>query len=144
MIFQEKPEGFSPKFEVVSCFLEHDGKILLLHRQDHKPEGDTWGVPAGKVDSNEDIYEATLREIREETGVSLGKEQLTHGHKLFVRYPGYDFFYHIFHAALAERPVISISSNEHKTYTWVTPQEALGMNLIQDEDACINLFYFNK
>ena len=141
MIFQEKPEGFSPKFEVVSCFVEHDGHILLLHRQDHKPEGDTWGVPAGKVDPDEDIYEATMREIREETGLHIQKEQVKHEYKLFVRYPEYDFYYNIFHVALSERAVISISPNEHKTYEWVTPNDALTMNLIRDEDACIKLFY---
>ena len=141
MISQEKIDGFSSKFEVVSCFLEHEGNILLLHRQDHKPEGDTWGVPAGKVDSDEDIYEATVREIREETGISLKKEQLTHGYKLYVRYPKYDFFYHIFHVTLSKKPIVSINSHEHKTYTWTTPQKALEMNLIQDEDACIKLFY---
>ncbi|MEI6774245.1 MAG: hypothetical protein WCL18_05665 [bacterium] len=42
MIFKDKPENFAPKFEVVSCFVEYDNKILLLCRQDHKPEPNTW------------------------------------------------------------------------------------------------------
>ena len=50
MLYKEKPENFTPKFEVVSCFVEYNNKILLLLRQDHKPEPNTYGVPAGKVD----------------------------------------------------------------------------------------------
>ncbi len=50
MISRNKPENFTPKFEVVSCFVEYNDEILLLLRQDHKPEGNTYGVPAGKID----------------------------------------------------------------------------------------------
>ena len=53
MIYGSKPKQFNPLFEVVSCFVEHNGEIILLHRQSQKPEGDTWGVPAGKVGEEE-------------------------------------------------------------------------------------------
>ena len=55
MIFIDKPNDFNPKFKVASSFIEHKGKILLLHRQNHKPQGNTWGVPAGKVDNGENM-----------------------------------------------------------------------------------------
>lgn len=49
-IYLEKPEGFNPKFEVVGCcFLHYQDKILLLHRQDFKPEGNCSGIPGGKL-----------------------------------------------------------------------------------------------
>ena len=73
MIYKTKPDNFSPRFEIVSCFVESDGKILLLHRQYHKPQGNTWGVPAGKVDKDEDIFQAIAREIAEEAGLLLAK-----------------------------------------------------------------------
>ena len=44
MILKDKPEDFKEKFEVVSCFIEHGSEILLLHRQDSKPQGNTHGV----------------------------------------------------------------------------------------------------
>jgi len=50
MISKHIPENFNPKFEVVSCFVEYEDEILLLRRQDHKPEPNTYGVPAGKID----------------------------------------------------------------------------------------------
>ena len=49
--------------DVVSVFIEHNGKILLLHRQDHKPQGNTWAMLAGKVDKSDDsLYSTPLFE----------------------------------------------------------------------------------
>jgi len=141
MIHEQEPENFKSEFEVVSCFVEHDEKILLLHRQDHKPQGNTWGVPAGKVNHNENIVSSILREILEETGIQLDSEQIKHFRRVFVRYDEYDFYYHIFHAKLEDKPEIMINEEEHKNFRWLSPKESLSINLIQDEDSCIKLFY---
>ena len=143
MIYRDRPEGFAPRFAVVSCFLEHGGKILLLLRQDHKPQGNTWGVPAGKIDRGESKEAAIRREILEETGYDVGSD-VSFFTALYVRYPEYDFTYHIFHHRVPGDPAIAIEPNEHKEYRWVAPHEALQMPLIQDEDACIELFYQPK
>lgn len=76
VVFLEKPEVFNPKFEVVSCFVRCDDRILLLHRQDHKPEGNSWGVPAGKVDQDESIHDAMVRELQEEIGLAVSVHHL--------------------------------------------------------------------
>jgi 8-oxo-dGTP pyrophosphatase MutT (NUDIX family) len=141
MIYKSEPKNFSSKFDVVSCFVEVDGKILLLHRQDHKPQGNTWGVPAGKVDKDEDLFKAMVREMSEETGYTAVANELQYFDKLFVRYGDYDFIYHVFHLPLQEKPEIKIHPKEHKTHLWETPENALLMNLIQDEDTCIKMFY---
>lgn len=141
MIYKERPQNFSSKFDVISCFVEHDGEILLLHRQDHKPEGNTWGVPAGKVDVGESILEAMAREIREETGLVLPSSQLSYFRKVFVKYPEYDFIYHIYHTKLDQRQKVAINHTEHKDFRWISPENALNISLIQDLDACIKLFY---
>ena len=41
MIFKKKPEDFDKKIDVVGVFVEHEGQFILLHRQDHKPQGNT-------------------------------------------------------------------------------------------------------
>ncbi len=141
MIQRHPPENFKEKFEVVSCFIEHDSKILLLHRQDHKPQGNTWGVPAGKVDEGEDVLRAIIREIGEETGINAEPHQFIYFEKFFVRYPEYDFTYHIFHLPVNEKPSVNINPIEHKDTCWLTPKESLELDLIPDEDFCIQSFF---
>ena len=95
MIFLKKPEDFDPKVTIASCFLERDGKFLLLHRCDNKFEGNTWGVPAGKVERGESISTATARELFEETGVMVPVRKIIYWRETFVRYPDFDFVYHV-------------------------------------------------
>lgn len=135
------PDGFNPKFEVVSCFVEHNGEILLLHRQNHKPQGDTWGVPAGKIDVNEKISDAILREIKEETGFEISSSKISYYGKVYVRYPTYDFVYHTFYTKLSVKLIAQINLQEHKEFRWESPKNALNLPLIQDLDSCIKIFY---
>ena len=141
MIYRDKPSNFDPKFDVVSCFIEYNGEILLLHRQNHKPEGNTWSVPAGKVDEGEKILETTVREIQEETGFKIPPSQISYFGKVYVKYPSYDFVYHIFHTKLNQQQKVTINHKEHKDFRWISPENALKRPLIQDLDACIKLFY---
>ena len=141
MLYTEKPADFNPKLIVTSCFLEHDGHILLLHRHPNKPQGNTWGVPAGKVEKDESIVQATVREIFEETGVPIAPTQLSDAILTYVRWNDFDFEYHVFRTQLDKRPDIIIDPNAHQRYHWATPHEALDLDLIEDEDVCIKLVY---
>lgn len=141
MISRSKLKNFKERFEVVSCFIEHEEEILLLHRQDSKPQGNTWGVPAGKVDKGETLEKAIKREIEEELGLAIDSTSLNYFDKFFVRYPDYDFIYHVFHLPIKERPVINLNFDEHKGSIWKTPRESLKLELIPDEDFCIKTFY---
>lgn len=141
MIYFNQPEVFNKKFEIVACFLERNGKFVLLHRQDHKSEGDTWGLPAGKVDQGEDKLDAMEREIREETGFIVGDDKPKLFKTLYVKYPDYDFVYNMYYLNIKDDFDVKIEINEHKDFTWVTPRAALEKNLIRDLDACIRLYY---
>lgn len=148
MLNTERPSDFNPKFYAVGCFVEYQGKILLLHRQDTKPEGNTWGIPSGKVDAGENADTAMLRELRQETGIVV--PDLDYFGEFFVRYSSKDFGYHIFYKKLDYEPDVKLSPREHKAFRWVSPQEALRTHLnkelplIEDLDACIRLFYHLK
>ncbi len=141
MIHQIQPKNFDFRFEIVSCFVEYDGKILLLHRQDRKPEGNTWGVPAGKVDSGENCLIAMSREMAEETAIKVSTDKLKYFKKVYVRYPTYDFIHHIFHVKLTKKCDVKINPIEHKNFQWISPNNALNIDLIQDLDACIKIFF---
>ena len=142
MISKTKIENFKKKFDVVSVFIEHNGKILLLHRQDHKPQGNTWAMLAGKVDEDDrNLLDALIREIKEEIGLTIKQEDCKYFEGYYSRYPEFDYVYHVYHLPLKEKPIIDLNLEEHKDHRWVTPEEALKLNLIPDEDVCIKWFY---
>lgn len=143
MIYSSLPKEFNPEFEVVSCYLEHDEEILLLHRHGHKSEGNKWGVPAGKIDKGENEFEAMVRETREETGQEISSDQFEYLSKVYVKYPDYHFVYYMFRVKLNERPLIVLSEGEHQDYKWVSPEAALSLELVRDLDACILMTYNN-
>ncbi|MEX0933727.1 MAG: NUDIX hydrolase [Candidatus Paceibacterota bacterium] len=144
MIYKNIPKNFNPRFEVVSCYVEHDGEILLLHRHDHKSEGGRWGVPAGKIDEGEKEIEAMLREMKEETGYEFTSGNLKYITKVYVRYPEYDFVYHMFRTEVGEKQEVVLSKTEHRAHTWVSPVEALTLELVKDLDKCIEMCYLPK
>ena len=59
----------------VLCFLERDGKLLLLHRR-RPPNAGLWNAIGGKIEPGEDPYTACTREVREETGLEIGGPSL--------------------------------------------------------------------
>lgn len=141
MIYQEIPQNFSQRFHVVSCYLQHEGDFLLLHRLPHKSQGDRWGVPAGKVDGKENERSAMSRELREETGLAVSPEAFEYFTKIPVRHGEYDFMYTMFSTKLVTMPTIQVNPLEHQDFTWVSPSEALRMRLVEDLDECIRMFY---
>ncbi|MDD5318307.1 MAG: NUDIX domain-containing protein [Candidatus Pacebacteria bacterium] len=141
MISKTEFENFKKKFDVVSVFIENNEEILLLHRQDHKPQGNIWALVAGKVDNDEELADALVREIQEEIGLKFTPEECQYFEKYYVRYPEYDFIYHTFHLPLKERPTLNLNLEEHKDHRWLKPEEALKLDLIPDEDVCIKGFY---
>lgn len=143
MIYLDPPENFQPKFYVVSCFIEHDGKFLMLKRHPAKTEGGKWGTPGGKRDEGETEVEALVREIQEETGIVLSPDRIGNSYPVYERYPDYDFVYHMFASTLDDKPEVVLSPTEHTDHCWVTAEDALRMpDLLLDEDACIRQFHY--
>ena len=55
------------------CHLERDGAYLMLHRvkKEHDENQDKWIGPGGKFEPGESPEECALREVREETGLTM-------------------------------------------------------------------------
>lgn len=138
-VYLEPTPQFKPRFEIVTVYLEHEGQILLLHRQDNTSQGNKWGIPGGKIENNESPKQAVIREFKEETGIDLSNHSLEALKPVYIEYDQkIHFVYHAFRTTLQTNPAdVKINFNEHKGFTWVTPSDALKMNLLQDEDTCI-------
>jgi 8-oxo-dGTP diphosphatase len=138
---KEKPADFKKRFDIVGCFVEHDGKFLLLRRQPHKANGGAWGLPAGKVDAGEETKQAVLREVAEETGLNLSDTSVNYFDSLYVRDGDFDIEWHMFSTKLDSPAVITINPNEHSEFHWVSPTDAMQLQLIHDLPESIELYY---
>ncbi|MBI3334962.1 MAG: NUDIX domain-containing protein [Candidatus Portnoybacteria bacterium] len=141
MIYKIIPKQFNPRFETAHCFCECEGEILLLQRREGKSQGARWGLPGGKVDEGETTVDALIREIREELYLAVPKNAVRFIDKVYVRYPDYDFIFHIFRLTFSKRPAVRINSQEHKDFIWTPPRQAFTMDLVMDGDACLHFFY---
>jgi ADP-ribose pyrophosphatase YjhB (NUDIX family) len=52
---------------VAAIITDAEGKILLQRRSDNG----LWGLPGGSVEIGESVHQAILREVREETGLTV-------------------------------------------------------------------------
>jgi 8-oxo-dGTP pyrophosphatase MutT (NUDIX family) len=129
-VHEKEPTGFTPQVQVVACYIEIEGKSLWLQSGLGKSAFGKWGVPAGKLEKGETLEQAALRELFEETGISLqDPSQMQHIHTLYVRTPETDFTYHVFKVDLEQIPEVCLS-DEHQSYKWASLQDLEKMPLI--------------
>ena len=57
--------------KVAGVAIIYQNKILLVHPTNASWQKPTLGIPKGKVEDGEDVLTASLRELKEETGISL-------------------------------------------------------------------------
>lgn len=129
---------------IVGCFLEYNSKFVVLLRHSHKPNGDTWGLPAGKVEPNEEDKTALLRELREETGYNADENALEHiGDFTFGQVKRYTFA--TYRVTLSEPYEIVLENAAHADYKWVSANECYAMaNLIPDFHKLLKLVHYVK
>ncbi len=113
------------KINVVTAFLEHDGKILILKRSDKvRTMKDKWAGISGYIEQNETALERALKEIEEEVG--LKKEDVKFvraGEPLQVPDKERDILW-IVYSHLFKTSNVNIKLDwEHDEYKWIDPAD---------------------
>ncbi len=96
-------------------------KVLLLQRNDGN---NTWEIPGGKRENNEDIVDALKREVKEETGLTINDYKLVYVSPIFENHPVLKPFLNIGYLCFVDNSDVVISE-EHLDYKWVSVEELI-------------------
>lgn len=108
-----------------------EGLCLVLHRGNTHPRFPGHiDFPGGEVEPKETPEAAVMREIQEETGLSVNPNKLK---KLFAKQHR-QTTHMLFEAKLAEPDAKVALSWEHKNYRWITPEELKSLPKFSDAD----------
>ena len=116
----------------VLCLLQKGDRYLLQDRVKEDWRGYT--LPGGHVEKDESIVDAVIREMKEETGLTVLNPRLC-GVKQFPIEKG-RYIVFLFHADAFEGDVVS--SQEGKMH-WVNKAELSQMNTVADFDALLRV-----
>jgi 8-oxo-dGTP diphosphatase len=103
----------------------------LLQRRRRPPNEGLYNVPGGKVERHEDPYEACLREVREETGLSLSHARLRAVLTVIARDTGTQWLLFTF---VAERPAGDAGpiTDDEGELRWVPIDEVAALPVVSD------------
>ncbi len=128
-----KPDRHSVLPVAVAIIKNTAGQVLLSQRSSHKPEGDKWEFPGGKVEAGETVEQALQRELLEELGI-----QPTHIN-FFMRVP---FSYQQLSVELFIYEVHAYEglavSNEGQPLAWVAPGQLANLSIPAANQAILN------
>lgn len=144
MLYSKKLIDYITDMEVAACIIEHEWKILLVQRCVWHKHGGTWTEPGWKVEAGESHERAMIREIYEESGVIIKAWEADLLFKKYFRFDDTNIAITFYHIILDIKPEVTLSAREHSDYVWVTPKEALTMNLIEDFDTIIRWIFFSS
>ncbi len=133
----EQERSARPFREVGVVFLRNSEGQLLMTRSHKFPQ--SWGgFGGGREPGDESLTATAVRELREESGLSLSPESLT-----FVLETPYDFGegkVHFFEAMIPSDAAFTLNEQEIAEMRWMSLSEALSVPVFPATDACLKRF----
>ncbi len=127
--------------DVAATYCEFQNQFLILKRHPDRPQGNLWGLPAGKLESGELPVHGAVRELYEETGLKLNANELTSLGHLYVKHPDWDFIFHLFYKNFDHRPELILALEERLEARWINFEEALELPLISGGHESLQFAY---
>lgn len=125
---------------IALCFCKCKNKILFLQKSNDYKEPQTWTVPGGKINRDENPIDANIREFLEETGIVLPKDCIKSKGFFVAGTLEKPLGIHLFQAQLAEEPIVTLSA-EHQNYRWCSLEEIWDLPLISGANRCLEIVY---
>lgn len=127
----------------VSAIVRRRGRFLLV-RRGRPPIRGMYAFPGGRVEEGEDLEEAALRELREETGL-VGSRPVLHGRFELAATDGHgthatggeSFLLSAFVVEVDEN-AIAVAGDDAESVGWYSAQEARRLPVPESVLACID------
>ena len=123
-------EQSGKRLQVAVCIVERNGRFLVIRRVDTERLWDKkWELPGGKIEVGESPTEAVIREVFEETGLSIVDPVLIgeRNHDWYL--PERTSYIHISaFTASSLSGDIRLDPTENDAFKWVTRDEYLAMD----------------
>jgi len=111
----------------LECFVQKDGKYLMLHRNaDKRIMPNVWMAPGGKREFNEGLFAATHSEILEETGLTIKNLRIKATGNAYLKDLDQEVFFHFVFADYAGGEVHQ--NPEDGELKWLTPEEIIELD----------------
>ena len=114
------------------CYVKHNGRTLMVYRN-KKPNdihAGKWNGLGGKFEAGETPEECVLREIREESGLSIQNPKLC-GLLMFPRFMGNDWYVFVFTATEFSGELLAASPEGR--LEWVDSHKLTELNLWESD-----------
>jgi 8-oxo-dGTP diphosphatase len=127
----------------LECFIEKDGKFLMLHRHPTKKiMPDVWMAPGGKREFNEGLFAAARREVMEETGLTIANLHVRAIGNAFLRDIDQEFHFHfVFADYVSGQEQVETDDG---VFEWLTPEEITKKEKMLPEIAKVAKYIFDK
>ena len=107
------------------CYIEHDGKYLMLHRvkKEHDENHDKWIGIGGKFEEGESPEDCMLREAKEETGLDI----LRWRYRGIVTFVSDEWGTEYMHLFTADEFAGNIKDCDEGVLEWIAKKELLSL-----------------